>query len=207
MNNYDYRKVVLFLTLILVVGLCLYRYRNLWLFRTGSPKPSVIVVEDRTASLPLDEETKAEILHYFEGVRIPPEENNLDFAKSLDSVGRAQVSKGNYEEAYSTYQKVLAISYQQGSLKGIGVALLALSEVAERGDNQGEALRAVMLGYKMAEAMNNNEEKEVMELRLARLLEKQDGIEMQKTGILEEGAEDGPDLTHPGQRIRSCNTT
>ena len=91
--------------------------------------------------------------------------------------------------------KVLAISYQQGSLKGIGVALLALSEVAERGDNQGEALRAVMLGYKMAEVMNNNEEKEVMELRLARLLEKQDGIEMQKTGILEEGAEDGPDLT------------
>ncbi len=189
------RTVVLFLTLILVVGLCLHRYRDLWLPHTDSPKPSVIVVEDKTASLSLDEETRAEIVHFFEGVRIPPEENNLDFAESLDSVGQAQVSEGNHEEASSTYQKVLAISYQQGSLKGIGIALLALSEVAERGDDQGEALRAVTLLYKMAEAIDNNEEKEVLELRLARLLESQDGIEMQKTGILEEGAEDGPDLT------------
>ena len=194
MNDYDYRKIILFLTLILVVGLCLYRYRNLWLFGTDSPKPSVIVVEDRTSSLPLDEETKAEIIDYFKGVRIPPEENNLDFAQSLDSVGRSQISEGNDEEAYSTYQKVLAISYQQGSLKGIGIALLALSEVAERGDHLDEALGAVMLLYKMAAAMENNDEKEVMELRLARLLEKQDGIEIQMTGILEEGAEDGPDL-------------
>ena len=195
MNNYDYRKIFLFLTLILVVGLCLYRYRNLWPFGTHSPKPSVIVVEDRTASLPLDEETKAGIIDYFKGVRIPPEENNLDFARSLDSVGRFQISEGNEREAYSTYQKVLAISYQQGSLKGIGTALLALSEVAERGDHLDEALGAVMLLYKMAAAMENTEEKEVMELRLARLLEKQEGIEMQMTGILEEGAEDGPDLT------------
>ena len=163
------RKVILFLTLILVVGLCLYRFRDLWLPGTDSPKPSVIVVEDKTASLALDEETRAEILHYFEGIRIPPEENNLDFAESLDSVGRAQVSEGNDEEAYRTYQRVLAISYQQGSLKGIGTALLALSELAERGDDQGEALRAVMLLYKMAEAIDNNEEKEVLELRLARL--------------------------------------
>ncbi|MCH8320990.1 MAG: hypothetical protein IH790_08550 [Acidobacteria bacterium] len=189
------RKVILLLTLILVVGLCLYRYRDLWPFGTDSPKPSVIVVEDRTASLSLDEETRAEIVDYFRGVRIPPEENNLDFARSLESVGRSQLSEGNDEEAHSTYQKVLAISYQQGSLKGIGIALLALSEVAERGDHLDEALGAVMLLYKMAAAMENNDEKEVMELRLARLLEKQDGIEMQMTGILEEGAEDGPDLT------------
>jgi len=188
------RKVILFLTLVVVVGLCLYRFRDLWLPRTDSPKPSVIVVEDKTASLALDEETRAEILHFFEGVRIPPEENNLDFAESLDSVGRAQVSEGNDEEAYSTYQKLLAISYQQGSLKGIGIALLALSEVAERGDDQVEALRAVTLLYKMAEVIDNKEEKEVLELRLARLRESQDGIEMQKTGILEEGAKDGPDL-------------
>jgi len=83
MNNYDYRKIILFLTLILVVGLCLYRYRNLWLFRDDSPKPSVIVVEDRTASLSLDEEIKAEIVDYFKGVRIPPEENNLDLARTF----------------------------------------------------------------------------------------------------------------------------
>ena len=195
MSNYDYRKIGLFVTLILVVGLGLYRYRNLWLFRSDSPKPSVIVVEDRTASLALDEETKAEIVDYFKGVRIPPEENNLDFAQSLDSVGRSQISEGNDEEAYSTYKKVLAISYQQGSLKGVGTALLALSEVAERTDHLGEALGAVMLLHKMAEAMENNEEKEVMELRLARLLESQDGVEMQMTEVLEEGVEDGPDLS------------
>lgn len=193
MNNLDYRKVALLVILILVVGLCLYRYRNLWPFGTDSPKSSVIVVEDRTASLSLDEETKAEIVDYFKGVRIPPEENNLDFARSLDFIGRTQLSEGNDVEAHSTYQKVLAISYQQGSLKGIGTALLALSEVAERGDHQVEALRAVMLLSKMAEAMGS-QEKEVMELRLARLLEQQDGIEMQMTGIPEEGTEEGPEL-------------
>ena len=191
MNEFDYRKAVLVVILISVVGLCLYRYRELWPFGTDSPKPSVIVVEDRTASLSLDEETRAEIIDYFRGVRIPPEENNLDFSRSLDSVGRSQLSEGNDEDAHNTYQKVLAISYQQGSLKGIGAALLALSEIAERGDHQGEALGFVMLLSKMAEALGN-EEKEVMELRLARLLE-QNGIERQMTGILEEGAEEGPE--------------
>ena len=205
MNDYDYRKITLLVTLILVVGLCLHQYRNLWLFRTDGPKPAVIVVEDKTASLSLDEGTRAEIVDYFREVRIPPEENNLDFAQGLDSVGRAQISEGNDEEAYSTYQRVLAISYQQGSLKGIGVALLALSEIAERGDNQDEALRVVMLGYKMAEAMGN-EEKEALELRLARLLEKQDGIEMQMTGILEEGAEDGPELTPLGSESEAATS-
>ncbi len=194
MNEFDYRKAVLVVILILVVGLCLYRYRELWPFGTDGPKPSVIVVEDRTASLSLDEETRAEIVDYFRGVRIPPEENNLDFARSLDSVGRSQLSEGNDEEAHSTYQKVLAISYQQGSLKGIGTALLALSEIAERGDHQGEALGLVLLLSKLAEALGR-EEKEVMKLRLARLLEQQDGIEMQMTGILEEGAEEGPERT------------
>ena len=211
MNNYDYRKICLLLILILVVGLCLYRYRDLWPFGTDSPKPSVIVVEDRTASLSLDEETKAEIVDYFKGVRVPPEENNLDFARRLESVGRSQLSEGNDEEAHGTYQRVLAISYQQGSLKGIGTALLALSEVAERGDHQSEALRAVMLLSKMAEAMGN-EQKEAMELRLARLLEQQDSIEMQMTGILEEGAEEGPELTtlasefEPATSLRSDST-
>ncbi len=195
MNNFDYRKLGLLLTLILVVGLCLYRYRELWPFGTDSPKPSVIVVEDRTASLSLDEETRAEIIDYFRGLRIPPEENNLDFSRSLDSVGRSQLSEGNDEEAHSTYQKVLAISYQQGSLKGIGTALLALSEIAERGDHQGEALGIVTLLSKMVEALGN-EEKEVMELRLARLLEQQNGIEMQMTGILQEGAKEGPEPTN-----------
>jgi len=194
-HKLDYRKISLFFTLILVVGLCLYRYRDLWLSPTEIPKPAVIVVEDRTASLPLDEETKAEIIHYFEGVRIPPEENNLDFAQNLESVGRLQLSRGSDEEAYSTYQRVLAISYQQGSLKGIGNALLTLSEVAERGDDRVEAQGAAMLSYKVVEAMPDNEEREVLERRLAQLLEGQGGIEMQMTGIQEEGAEEGSDLT------------
>jgi len=195
MNEFDYRKAVLVVILISVVGLCLYRYRELWPFGTDSPKPSVIVVEDRTASLSLNEETRAGIIDYFRGVRIPPEENNLDFSRSLNSIGRSQLSEGNDEEAHSTYQKVLAISYQQGSLKGIGTALLALSEIAERGDHQGEALGIVMLLSKMAEALGN-QEKEVMELRLARLLEQQNGIEMQMTGILQEGAKEGLESTN-----------
>ena len=187
-RDLDYRKVGLLLTLIVVVGLLL--YQNDWFLGSDKPKPVVIVVEDKTASLPLDDGIKAEIQHFFEGFRVPPEENNLDFAGTLDSVGRAQVSEGNDEEAYSTYQKLLAISYQQGSMKGIGTALVALSEVAERGDNQDEALRAAMLGYEVAQARNNIEEMQAMELRLAELLEKQ---EMQ-VALLEEGEEEVPDL-------------
>jgi len=188
-HKLDYRKLGLLLTLIVVVGLFL--YQNDWFLGTDKPKAVVIVVEDKTASLPLDEGVKADIQHYFEGVRVPPEENNLDFAGTLDSVGRAQVSEGNDEEAYSTYQKLLAISYQQGSTKGIGTALLALSEVAERGDNQDRALRAAMLGYEVAQARNNSEEMQVMEQRLAGLLEKQ---EMQ-VALLEEVEEGVSDLT------------
>ena len=188
-HKLDYRKLGLLLTLIVVVGLLL--YQNDWFLGTDKPKAVVIVVEDKTASLPLDEGVKADIQHYFEGVRVPPEENNLDFAGTLDSVGRAQVSEGNDEEAYSTYQKLLAISYQQGSMKGIGTALLALSEVAERGDNQDRALRAAMLGYEVAQARNNSEEMQVMEQRLAGLLEKQ-GMQV---ALLEEEEEEVPDLT------------
>ena len=188
-HKLDTRKLGLLLTLIVVVGLLL--YQNDWFLGTDKPKAVVIVVEDKTASLPLDEGIKADIQHFFEGVRVPPEENNLDFAGTLDSVGQAQVSEGNDEEAYSTYQKLLAISYQQGSMKGIGTALLALSEVAERGENQDEALRSAMLGYEVAQARNNSEEMQVMELRLAGLLEQQ---EMQ-VALLEEGEEEVPELT------------
>lgn len=167
------RTISLLLALVSVAGF--YVYQNPWLIRIGSPEPSAVAARDRTASLPLDEETKAEIRHYFEGITVAPEENNLNYAIQLDhGSGRPQISEGNYREAYRTYQKVLAISYQQGSLMGIGLALIVLSEVAERGGNQGEALRGAILGYKMAEAMNNNEEKGVAELRLAKLLKKQD---------------------------------
>jgi hypothetical protein len=188
-HKLDYRKLGLLLTLIVLVGLLL--YQNDFFLGTDKPKPDVIVVEDKTASLPLEEGTRAEILHFFEGVRIPPEENNLDFAGSLDSVGRTQVSEGKDEEAYNTYQRLLAISYQQGSLEGIGTALLALSQVAERGDNQDEALRAAILGYEVAQARNNKEGMELMELRLAGLLEKQEG----QMGGLEAAQEEGPGLT------------
>ncbi len=188
-HKLDYRKLGLLFTLIVVVGLLL--YQNDFFLGSDKPKAVVIVVEDKTASLPLDEGIKADIQHFFEGVRVPPEENNLDFAGSLDSVGQVQVSEGNDEEAYSTYQKLLAISYQQGSMKGIGTALLALSEVAERGENQDEALRSAMLGYEVAQARNNSEEMQVMELRLAGLLEQQ---EMQ-VALLEEGEEEVPELT------------
>lgn len=186
-HELDKRKLGLLLTLIVVVGLLL--YQNDFFLAVDKPKPDVIVVEDKTASLPLDEGVKAGIQHYFEGLRVPPEQNNLDFAGTLESTGQTQVLEGNDEEAYKIYQKLLAISYQQGSMNGIGTALVALSEVAERGGNQDDALRTAMLGYEVAEARNNKGEMEVLELRLAGLLEKQE----QQVGVPGVAEEGGPE--------------
>jgi CHAT domain-containing protein len=132
-------------------------------------------LEDKSASLVLDEEIKANIRHYFEGVSIAPEENKLSHAINLDhSVGRAQISQGKFREAYQTYQKVLAISYREGSLMGIGIALNIMADLSSRANNLDEALFTTLLAYKVAQAMKNKEEMGVVELSFARMLKDQD---------------------------------
>jgi len=162
------RHIVLVVILVLVGGL--YFYLNKAPSQVDVPGPAGPIV-DVSASLPLDEDTKEKIRHYIDGVRIEPHENNLDHAISLDhSVGRPQLSAGNLREAYETYRKVLAISYYQGSLMGIGIGLGILVKVAQSVGDKGEALDTAFLGYKVFQALNNHEELGIMELGIGRLL-------------------------------------
>jgi len=166
------KTIVLLVVLVVLAGY--YIYQNFGLI-PGLRHMPAIVLEDKSASLPLDDETKAEVRHYFEGVSIEPKENDLNHAISLDhSVGRPQLSQGKYREAYRTYQKVLAISYRQASLMGIGIALRILADTADRANNLDEALFANLLAYKVAQTMKNKEEMGVVELAFARMLKDQD---------------------------------
>jgi len=168
------RNKTIVLLVLLVVLASYYIYQNLALI-PGLQQAGIIALEDKSASLPLDEGIKGNIRHYFEGVSIDPKENNLDHAIKLDhSVGRPQLSQGKHREAYRTYQKVLAISYRQGSLMGVGIGLRILADTAHRANNLDEALFANLLAYKVAEAMKNKEEMGVVELAFARMMKNED---------------------------------
>ena len=144
------------------------------LWRAPSVPPTGQLI-DNSAALSFDEATKTDIRHYFEGVSVDPQENNLGHAITLDhEVGRAQIGRGQYREAYRTYQKVLAISYHQGNPMGIGIALNVMADMAYRADNLDEALFTSLLAYKMATSMKNKEEMGVMELSIARMLKNRD---------------------------------
>lgn len=139
---------------------------------TPSPTPAPVASNpDKSGTLPLDAETKAQIRSYFAGVTIEPGKNDLNEAIHLDhSVGRPQMTEGRYREAYKTYQKVLAISYQQGNLMGVGIALLMLGDSANRANQVDDAISTTMLAYQVAQVMNVTEEMGVAELALARML-------------------------------------
>ena len=133
------------------------------------------VVVDQPASLELDDAFKANILHYIDGVSVVPAEDNIAHAIQLDhAVGRPQISRGEYREAYRTYQQVLAISYRHANLMGIGIALTIMADVAHRAKNLDEALFTALLAYKVAEQMKSPEEMGVVELLFARMLHDRD---------------------------------
>lgn len=127
------------------------------------------------AALNFDDDTMADIRHYFDGVSVPASENNMGEAMRLDqAVGRPQMARGQYREAYLTYQKVLAISYQHGDPMGVGLALNVLGSLAHRAGNMDEAMFGTFLAYKVAARLNNKEESGVVELSLARMLKDKD---------------------------------
>ncbi len=168
------RLAVLLSFLLIIFATAVILYKDRLFTPTVAPKVSNVPV-DKSASLPFDEVIKAEIRHYFESIELSPKENDLNHAIQLDhSVGRVQLSEGKNKEAYRTYQKVLAISYRQGSLMGIGIALNMLADLLQRNNNPTEAIHASLLAYKTTQAMNNKEEIGVMELSFARMLRKQD---------------------------------
>jgi CHAT domain-containing protein len=162
------------LCIILIVVAVAYIYLNgLVLFPAAEQAATTIV--DKSAALALEEDIKAKIRQYVDGVSIEPKENNLDHAIRLDhSVGRMQMSQGQYKDALATYKKVLAISYKQGSLMGVGIGLMILADVAERSGDLDEARYATFLAYKVAVALKNPEEIGVTELAFARRLKDED---------------------------------
>src|SRR2546425_5462996 len=90
------RGRVLILLLLLVAAPIYYVSQNLESI-SALVRGESAQLEDHSASLPLDDETKANIRHYFEGVTLDLQENNLNQAISLDSsVGRPQISQGKY---------------------------------------------------------------------------------------------------------------
>ncbi len=130
---------------------------------------------DQSASLGLDDEVKANIHHYMEGVTLATEQDNLAQAIQLDhAVGRPQISRGEYREAYRTYQQVLSISYRHGNLMGVGIALTMMADISHRAKDLDEALFTTLLAYRVAEAMKNSEEMGVVELAFSRLLQDRD---------------------------------
>ena len=170
------RTVTLLLVLVVLGGYYVSRnYPSIAaLWRRPSQLPGV-QLEDISATLKFDDGMKADIRHYFEGVSIEPRENHLGHAIELDEkVGRPQLARGEYREAYRTYQKVLAISYRMGSPMGIGIALNLMADMAYRANNLDEALFTTLLAYKVAESLNNNEEMGVVESSLARMLQDRD---------------------------------
>jgi len=165
--------------LIAVLGLAgaSYLYANPGLIPyfggTGNAAPTVNTQKliDKSATLKLDEATKAAIRKYFDGVTVEPKENDLNHAIQLDhGVGRPQMSRGETRAALNTYQKILAISYLQGSLMGVGIALNSLATVIDQTGDKFGAIYATFLAYKVAKAMDNTEEIGVVELSFARRL-------------------------------------
>jgi CHAT domain-containing protein len=175
------RILALLLVLVALGGYCIY-FRNLgpivstWRSVAGKPTLSSLSgPTDSSATLPFDEETKTDIRHYFEGIDVDPQENNVGEAIRLDqTVGRSQLANGQYREAYRTYQKVLAISYRQANPMGIGIALNVMGSVAQRANHPDEALTASILAYRVIASMNNKEETGVAELSVARMLKDKD---------------------------------
>ncbi len=138
---------------------------------TAAPVVSTQKLDDKSATLKLDEPTKQAIMKYFDGVSVDAKENDLNHAIQLDhGVGRPQLDRGETRAALGTYRKILAISYLQGSLMGVGIALNSLATVIDQTGDKFGAIYATFLAYKVAEALNNKEEIGVVELSFARRL-------------------------------------
>lgn len=130
---------------------------------------------DKPKNLALSESIKSDIRSYIAGITINPKENNLQYAIKLDhGVGRKAIASGNNKKAYEVYKKVLAISYQQGSLMGISIGLGSLSNIIYGMGDNAEALKLTLLEYQVAKVLNKRFEYGVTESRMAIMLHNKD---------------------------------
>ena len=121
--------------------------------------------------LNLDEKTKEQIKEYFKGIEVKPENNNVKYAIHLDhKVGRKQISQGKLKEAYKTYQKVLVISYDNASIKGLGIGLGMLAHLLAQADDYDASIKTYLLEYKITKLLNDPQELGVVELDISKAM-------------------------------------
>jgi CHAT domain-containing protein len=120
------------------------------------------------AALKLDPDVVHTIERFIAGVTVLPAENNLNYAIKLDhSTGRSLHNQFKYQEAYEVYRKVLKISYDQGSLRGIQIALGVISDVLDKMNRDLDALEVDMAAYQVALQEKDRFEYGVVEKRIA----------------------------------------
>lgn len=168
------KKRVLFLFLLLVLLAALFINKDrLW----GEPPQPIAreqVQKPGIKSLKLDDELKAEIAKYFSNIEIKSSESSIAYATRLDhATGRKLLMAGKLREAYPVYQKVLKISFNQGSLMGVGLSLGVLSNIMHEMRSKDESIRLAFMEYKVGKALGKRFEYGVTEQRIAILMEQQ----------------------------------
>src|SRR6266508_3111605 len=147
------RRLAVLIALLGLVGTS-YLYANPGLIpffgstAKATPGANAQKLIDKSATLNLDEPTKTAIRKYLDGVTVEPNENDLNYAIQLDhGVGRPQMASGDTRAALATYQKILAISYLQGSLMGIGIGMQMMGTIIEQTGDKVGSLYATFLAY------------------------------------------------------------
>jgi CHAT domain-containing protein len=171
----DKKRRTLLLFLLLICSIVLVWQNGNWAVSSEQPLAPAKSNPDKSKNLALSESIKSDIRSYFIGITISPEENNLQYAIKLDhGVGRKAIASGNNKKGYEVYKKVLAISYHQGSLMGVGIGLGALSNIIYGMGDKAEALKITLLEYQVSRALKNRFEYGVTELRMATMLQNKD---------------------------------
>ena len=169
------RPLLLLLLLVLLAALLF--NRDKFGFTTSdaaSTSGASVVQNQQVKSLKLDEGLKANISMYFSGIDVKPNENSIAYATKLDhGTGRKLLIAAKYKEAYPVYQKILKISFNQGSLMGVGISLGALSNMMHRMHEKDESIKLAFLEYKVSKASGKRFEYGVTQQRIAVLMESQ----------------------------------
>ncbi|NQY27296.1 MAG: CHAT domain-containing protein [Piscirickettsiaceae bacterium] len=166
------KKRPLLLILLLLLLLTVYINKD----KLGTSPNQITAVSQVTKSkqLTLDDETKTEIRAYFSDIKVNPEQYSIAYATKLDyGTGRKLLIAGKNREAYPVYQKIMAISYDQGSLMGVSIGLGALSNIMHKMGQKDEAIKLAMLEYKVSRALGQRFEYGVTQQRIAILMEKE----------------------------------
>jgi len=169
------RPLLLLLLLVLLAALLF--NRDKFGFTTSdaaSTSGTSVIQNQQVKSLKLDEGLKANISMYFSGIDVKPNENSIAYATKLDhGTGRKLLIAAKYKEAYPVYQKILKISFNQGSLMGVGISLGVLSNMMHRMHEKDESIKLAFLEYKVSKASGKRFEYGVTQQRIAVLMESQ----------------------------------